>query len=443
MTFARASTIAVNSGCTKDPRHHISPTYTHKLQSLFDAYRQETMAVSFRELVGVLPADDLTHGTYPYPARMLRHIPHFMLATQQIMEGIDYVVDPFCGSGTILLEAQRRYYQSYGFDQNPIAALVSRVKTTPRNAVKLFDAFQNVVAEAKRTRRTFRPPSYLYKWYADPAFSILSRLCIARTDIDTGPATDYIDLCIALLARKLSIADPRIPVPVRLQDVPQMKSAKLWDICVETGREVATRVARLQSQSPRPFVAAADARNSETWDVLPKSSGGLLFTSPPYGASQKYIRSSSLEAGWLGFSSDRGTKCLERHNIGREHISQREVKTSRGVEFSESLNSDLAKIRDRDPRRGEIYDQYFADMAQVFTVAARQPGLDTVVLVAGDNVVTDIPIPTNAHLANMLRGLGFRDIVSLQDPIRGRTLITRRHNGRQPTAAEYIWVFKR
>jgi site-specific DNA-methyltransferase (cytosine-N4-specific) len=41
------------------------------------------------------------------------------------------VLDPFCGSGTTLVETLRRGLPSVGVDINPIACLISRVKTTP------------------------------------------------------------------------------------------------------------------------------------------------------------------------------------------------------------------------------------------------------------------------------------------------------------------------
>src|SRR4051794_18329846 len=39
----------------------------------------ESVPVSFRSLVGPLPAADLTHAVHPYPARLLRQVPRFFL----------------------------------------------------------------------------------------------------------------------------------------------------------------------------------------------------------------------------------------------------------------------------------------------------------------------------------------------------------------------------
>lgn len=52
------------------------------------------------------------------------------------------VVDPFCGSGVVLHEAQRLNRTAYGFDVNPTAVLISKVLSSPPEA----DAFTDVVS---------------------------------------------------------------------------------------------------------------------------------------------------------------------------------------------------------------------------------------------------------------------------------------------------------
>jgi putative DNA methylase len=47
----------------------------------------------------------------------------------QFPEGVPIVVDPFCGGGSTLVEAQRLGLPSFGSDLNPVAALISRALT--------------------------------------------------------------------------------------------------------------------------------------------------------------------------------------------------------------------------------------------------------------------------------------------------------------------------
>ncbi len=67
---------------------------------------------------------------HPYPARFIPAIPRQAL---EIVRPQGPVLDPFCGSGTTLLEARRRGLPAIGNDLNPIACLISRVRTSDWN----------------------------------------------------------------------------------------------------------------------------------------------------------------------------------------------------------------------------------------------------------------------------------------------------------------------
>ena len=68
-----------------------------------------------------------THGLHPYPAKFIPQIPNRLI---QVLSSVgDTVLDPFCGSGTTLVEAAALHRNSIGLDANPIACLVSQAKT--------------------------------------------------------------------------------------------------------------------------------------------------------------------------------------------------------------------------------------------------------------------------------------------------------------------------
>ena len=76
-------------------------------------------------------ASDL-EGIHPYPAKFITSIPKTLLQIINPLHSLA-VLDPFCGSGTTLSVAQELGYVSYGIDINPIACLISKVKTTKVN----------------------------------------------------------------------------------------------------------------------------------------------------------------------------------------------------------------------------------------------------------------------------------------------------------------------
>jgi site-specific DNA-methyltransferase (cytosine-N4-specific) len=69
-----------------------------------------------------------THTFHPYPARFIPQIPSTFI--KLFTEEGDTVFDPMCGCGTTMVEALLHNRNAIGNDLNPLAALISKVKTT-------------------------------------------------------------------------------------------------------------------------------------------------------------------------------------------------------------------------------------------------------------------------------------------------------------------------
>lgn len=64
-------------------------------------------------------SQDSLASIHPYPARFIPDIPRELISGLGCDKGA-VILDPFCGSGTTLLEAQRAGFESVGIDLNPI-----------------------------------------------------------------------------------------------------------------------------------------------------------------------------------------------------------------------------------------------------------------------------------------------------------------------------------
>lgn len=93
---------------------------------------------SFSELLeqSILPqlhtneyVQGLTHNFYRYPARMYPGLVHALV--ERFSNRDDYILDPFMGGGTTVVEALATGRQAIGFDTNSLAYFITRVKTTP------------------------------------------------------------------------------------------------------------------------------------------------------------------------------------------------------------------------------------------------------------------------------------------------------------------------
>jgi len=70
----------------------------------------------------------LTHGYHPFHGKFIPQIPRTII--EHLTKPGDTVLDPFCGSGTALIEANTADRNVIGVDISPIAVLISKVKTT-------------------------------------------------------------------------------------------------------------------------------------------------------------------------------------------------------------------------------------------------------------------------------------------------------------------------
>ncbi|WP_431309546.1 hypothetical protein [Bradyrhizobium liaoningense] len=66
-------------------------------------------------------------------------------ATRSDRSDDDAVYDPFCGSGTVLLEGLLAGRRVFGADSNPIARILSSAKTTALSAHRLEEAYEKVM----------------------------------------------------------------------------------------------------------------------------------------------------------------------------------------------------------------------------------------------------------------------------------------------------------
>jgi 16S rRNA G966 N2-methylase RsmD len=176
-----------------------------------------------------------THYLFRFPAKF--HPPVVRCLIERYSDPGDTILDPFCGSGTLLLEALLSGRNAVGIDVDPVATFVSRVKCTPINPSVLEDAFRNLRTRLGRLRRSteeydrfihddldercvkryrnrFKIPNIpnINHWFR--AYGIIDlarlRLAIRRSRADRR-VRDFFLACFASIIRAASNADP-VPV---------------------------------------------------------------------------------------------------------------------------------------------------------------------------------------------------------------------------------------
>jgi DNA modification methylase len=442
------------------------------LLRLLDRYERSGRAitVNFRRLVPDLAnAERATHLIHPYPAKLLMHIPAFFLRNSLLSSPGDTVFDPFCGSGTVPLESQLAGRFALGCDTNPLAALIAQVKTRPLPTDHLKRRAEALFQRIPDTPRR-EPPDVvnLDHWFYPHVISQLTRILDAVDRTRDDRIRDFLRVCLSNCVRKVSLANPRLSVPVRLRagQYPEGNPFRekldqhlrsLRGVNVETVFRyvVDVNLKRLHLLSnlhlPESCIFQGNARqlrapldgNGDSRYIVDSESVQLIITSPPYPGAQKYIRSSSLSLGWLGMCHGSGLRRLKAETIGREefHSCDCERVPVTGVPSADRI---LVRIHQCDCVRAAIAGTYLNEMREALREMHRVlvPG-GYLVLVAANNRIAGQTFRTQDYLRRIAQAEGFLLLARMIDAIRSRGLMTKRNDTASVITREWVMLFRK
>ena len=310
---------------------------------LKQARRTKPVRVSFRSIAQEIGLGErATHQLHSYPAKLLRSIPAFFLAVDELAPSGTVVLDPFCGSGTVLLESMCAGYDSIGVDVNPLATLISRVKTRRLNQSTISAQHQELLESVPRHRHGAASPDVvnLSHWSYPHVIEQLVPIEGAVAAMPPGKYRDFFRVCLSACVRNVSLANPRLSVPVRLRPdvyppdhvlyhslhsrLRKLKRINVWKTFSRIVEDNRTRVEKLSAIPPgaTASVFTADVRKAEPTDAATLRSCALIITSPPYLGAQKYVRATSLSLNWLRLAPPSGLRHLEQMTVGREHLNR-------------------------------------------------------------------------------------------------------------------------
>ena len=444
------------------------------VQHLFDQYRRYggPITVNFRKLVECFPsAERATHLIHPYPAKLLMHIPFFFLSNSILSKPGDVVLDPFAGSGTVLLETILAGRTALGAECNPLGRLISKVKTTPLDCVKVKKLTAELVNSIS-TKPVEPVPEVINieHWYYPKIVTQLQCILEAINKIGDPDIRDFFMVCFSNCARKVSLADPRLSTPVRLKkdlyptghplklraeqhlsDIVKSPVIDVFRLIVAANLRRIEHILYLGLNKMPASVISSDARRlyyQHTNGVrfgqeLPDQSVQLIITSPPYPGAQKYIRCSSLSMGWLGMCKASELRPLKTQTIGREEYRKSECLELVHTAIDEADHI-LAEIWNENPVRATIAGTYLNEMRLAFREMYRVlRAQGYLVLVAANNHVCKREFRTLHYLRLLAEETGFFLILDLIDHIRSRGLMTKRNHTANIITREGVLVFRK
>lgn len=441
------------------------------LESFRLSYKRDgkPIQINFRQLVPELSSSDrYTHLIHSYPAKLLSHIPYFFLHTDCFCPVNGVVLDPFCGTGTVMLEANILGRTAFGADANPLAVLIAQVKTTYIPGDILYSTLSTIINVARRSKVEPNGNSNsIERWFSPSTIRQLATLEDAIDKVRDQKLKNFFSLCLSNVVRKVSFADPSISVPVKLNperfvNNPDRKRAtefkletlkcidvydKFEDICKINIKRIES-LKDIQSKGVHTKIISNDARRLTSVygsdQMLENDSVNLILTSPPYAGAQKYIRASWLNLYWLGSKEPENIRLLKDNNIGREDYnkSQQKQYIKTGIEAADAVIEAL--YSEGKYERACIVGNYLNEMKQALDECMRVLKKNgRMIIIIGNNTVCGRPFDTQDYLTTYLQSNGMNLEFKLIDDIKSYGLMTKRNKTASTISCEWVLVFEK
>jgi hypothetical protein len=352
---------------------------------------------------------------------------------------------------------------AYGCDSNPLAKLISEVKTSYYDIVVLKSIAENFRNEVSNINvdewEKFPDVVNIDYWFLPQVKLQLLAVLKCVKKISNKKYRDFFLLCFSNCVKKVSLADPRVSVPVKANlnrdtiiqhpffeenkaKLKKLETVNVFEKFIEIVYENIKRVEnkqRLISKQYYSKIVSDDARNLK----IPRESIDLIITSPPYAGAQKYIRSCSLNLGWTELSKKDDLRVLDKKNIGRENYSKSDYKLLKktGIKNADTLLEEIFKIN---PLRAHIAANYLLEMKQAIKEASRvlKKG-KYFILVAANNKVCNKEFETQEYLRLIAENYGLTTVCRLVDDIKSYGLMTKRNKTASVITCEWVLILKK
>ena len=399
----------------------------------------------------LLRDDEPVHGWYRF---VLSFPPHLVRQYAQAF-GLgpkDLLLDPFCGTGTTLVEAKKNRIPSIGCDAHPFAALVSRVKTDwSLDVPALGKVNRRVLKKAEGTSAEHGleamsfEPSLWQEELGDEVSNLcltedeerllptgflsarpLRRLLILRNEIERqakgepGAIRDFLFVALAHVIANGAGNFAFGPEIYRTKPKPD------YDVLGHFARQVERMARELAAMQ----VLGLDQVQSSVLQVDARELGGIserisaVITSPPYPNEKDYTRTTRVESILLRLFTDKAglreaKEALLRSNTRNIFVDDCDGAEVEGFESIraicdaiESRRIELGKTSGFERLYHKVVAHYFGGMRRHLRAlrAKLKPGARLAYVVGDQLSFLMVPVPTATLLGEVAESEGYRTI---------------------------------
>jgi len=352
------------------------------------------------------------------------------LLERNIIDSCDYVLDPFCGTGTTLVECKKRGLKSIGIDANPSSVFASRVKTNwtldPTTLRESLLSINDLYRKNVRAK---------YTLYNDKTFEYInSSGMLERGWISRIPLVKSIALKLSINELEIDNKYKEVLTLSLLSEVvngssnvrfgPELYcSKKKTNPNVFGGftRRVNTIINDLklvgEFANYECEVIEGDARICNRY--LKNKKIALVISSPPYPTEHDYTRNSRLELAFLESVFDRDSLRSIKDNMLRSHTKglykrDDDEKYITDIKRIDQIIREL-EIKVKEKKHGfarlypKVVKEYFGGMARhLYTLYdSLEDGAVCAYVVGDQSSYLQVHIPTAEILSAIAKNIGY------------------------------------
>ncbi len=266
------------------------------------------------------------HGFHSYPARL-----HPVTASRLLRafaQPGQTVLDPFCGSGTVVVEARLFGARALGTDVNPLAIRLARLKARgvpPKEQAAIVSAARWVEEHANRRRTERARVTHKYDTIDTELFEphVLLELDSLRDGIDRVEPKALREDVELVFSAVLTKASRKRGDTGKYLEQRRLAPGAIGRLLVQKAEELGRQLEAFRKKLPThvpPFEVRQD--DARVLGTVRAGSVDLIVTSPPYAATYDYLDHHDVRLRWLRMRAER-FESLElgaRRTYARLHV---------------------------------------------------------------------------------------------------------------------------
>lgn len=224
------------------------------------------------------------------------------------------VADIFCGCGTVAVEAKRKGYDFWGCDINPVAVLLSKVKTNYYSLNTAKKYYKTIIEEYQNNNSKenyfSKSNERLQHWYTKSQYNKLYKL--KKAIENNVPCGKYLDLFYCIFSSILKNTSKWLTSSIKPQVDPEKGEHDVLEAFKKQSKVFFDAIEQEDYKKGKTHICCESILEEKHKNCI-----DLIITSPPYVTSYEYADLHQLSTLWLGYTDD--YTALRKDSIGTKH----------------------------------------------------------------------------------------------------------------------------